>query len=85
MTQELTQPTLNVDWSNDQLFFTHEWWDETSMWDSDPSVRYCYGSECYERKLRARVPIAFKNCDELIDAFICWMIDNYPDIEGFWV
>jgi len=74
-----------MDWGNDQLFFTHDWWDETSQFDDHPSKRWCGGLECYERQFKARVPIAFKDCDEAIELFITWIQENYPDEEGFWV
>jgi hypothetical protein len=74
-----------MDWGNDRLFFTHDWWDETSQFDDHLSKRWCGGLECYERQFKARVPVAFKDCDEAIEWFIVWMQDNHPDEEGFWV
>ncbi len=71
-----------MDWNNDDLFFTHEWVDETSQFDTHPSVRWT--GECYDRTYRARVPKAFENCDELIDKFITMMVDDYPDVADFW-
>jgi hypothetical protein len=67
-----------MDWDNDELFFTHTFEDETSQFDDDPSVRWRPGGEYYSREYRIRVPIAFKNCDELIDKFIEWTLDNHP-------
>lgn len=74
-----------MDWGNDQLFFTYSWFDETSQFDDHLSKRWCGGLECYQREFKARVPIAFKDCDDAIDQFISWMVDNHPDEEGFWV
>lgn len=74
-----------MDWGNDALFYTHSWRDETSMYDEHPSVRWEGGGEYYSRKYKARIPLAFKDCDELIDHFIEWMCDNYPGEPGFWV
>lgn len=71
-----------VDWGNDELFFTHEWRDETSMFDSDPSTRF--EGEYYSRKFKARVPVAFRNSPEMITEFIGWMADRYPDCQAFW-
>ncbi len=76
---------LNVDWGNDALFYTYEWEDETSQFDDHPSVRWNYGSECYTRKFKARIPIAFRDCEELREQFIMLMTDSYPDVQGFWV
>jgi hypothetical protein len=74
-----------MDWGNDQLFFTHDWWDETSQFDDHPSTRWCGGLECYERQFKARIPIAFKDCDEAIEWFIIWMQENHEIEQGFWV
>jgi hypothetical protein len=72
-----------VDWANDSLFFTHEWEDETSQFD--PQGRWQGGSECYLRTFKARVPVAFRDCDELIEMFTLWVQENCPGCEGFWV
>lgn len=72
-----------MDWANDDLFFTHSFVDETS--EFDPKGRWSGGSDCYLRNYHCRVPIAFKNCEEMIDKFVCMIMDDYPDIEGFWV
>ena len=74
-----------VDWSDESLFFTHRWRDETSQFDSHPSVRWNYGCECYERDMACRVPRAIEGCDELVESFVSMMMDEYPDTEGFWV
>jgi hypothetical protein len=76
---------LGMDWANDSLFYTHDWWDETSQFDDHPSKRYCYGGEYYERQFKARVPLAFKDCDVMRDRFIDIMACDYPDTKGFWV
>ena len=82
---EYCPPTLTgMDWGNDTLFFTHTWRDETSQFDEHPSVRWCGGGDYYDREFKARVPIAFKDCEEMMDKFIM-MMDDYPDNEGFWV
>lgn len=73
-----------VDWSNDDLFFTYTWSDETSEFDDHPTKRWSGGLECYTRKYKARVPVAFKDCPVLIDKFIILM-EDYPEAEGFWV
>ena len=69
---ELSIPKLDLDWSDDSLFYTHTWSDETSQFDDHPSKRWCPGLECYERTYKARVPIALRNCDEAIEWFIAW-------------
>jgi hypothetical protein len=74
---------LNFDWSNDTLFFTYEWWEETSQWDTGPCVRWIH--EYHERLYKARVPLAFKDNDDAIEHFLMWVVDNYPDEPGFWV
>ena len=74
-----------IDWRNDDLFFTHVWRDETSQFDNHPSVRWQGGGEYYDREFKARVPIAFRNCEEMVDKFIMMMMDDYPDEKGFWV
>lgn len=74
-----------MDWANDALFFTHKWRDETSMYDDHPSVHWSPGGEYYSREFKVRMPIAFKNCDELSDHFIEWMDDHYPACNGFWL
>ena len=74
-----------MDWSNDALFFKYAWRDETSQFDNHPSVRWEGGSEYYSREYKCRVPLAFKDCDELIEAFIELMQDKYPETTGFWV
>lgn len=84
-TYELSPRHLAVNWSDDSLFFTHVWRDETSMFDDHPSVRWEGGTETYSREFKCRVPKAFENCDELIDMFITWMIDNAPETKDFWV
>lgn len=81
---EISLPELKgMDWTNDDLFFTHSFEDETSGFDSEGS--WNYGCECYERTYKCRVPIAFRECEEMIDKFVCMIMDDYPDIEGFWV
>jgi hypothetical protein len=42
-----------------------------------PAVRHM-------REYKARIPIAFRNCEEMIDKFIMLM-EDYPDEFGFWV
>jgi hypothetical protein len=73
-----------VDWSNDDLFFTHVWSDETSQFDDHPTKKWNYGGECYERQFKARVPVAIKDSETLIELWLQMMIDNYPDAAGFW-
>lgn len=73
-----------MDWDNDSLFFTHEWRDETSQFDRHHSVRWEGGSECYTRDFKARVPLAFRDSDEMIDRFLTLMMEDFPDTEGFW-
>lgn len=81
---ELSKPVLEgMDWQNDDLFFTHSFEDETSMFD--PEGRWCYGGEYYSRTFYCRIPIAFRDCYVMIDNFLTMMLDNYPDEEGFWV
>jgi hypothetical protein len=82
---ELSPRRLTANWSDDSLFFTHVWRDETSMFDDHPSVRWEGGGEYYSREFKCRVPKAFENCDELIDMFIEWMTDNATETKGFWV
>ncbi len=75
----------DIKWEDESLFFTYVWRDETSSFDTHPSVRWEGGSEYYSREFKARIPLAFKGCRELIDMFIEWMQDNHPDLERFWV
>lgn len=72
-----------LDWNNDDLFFTYEFEDETSMFDDHPSKRWAGGLDCYMRTYKCRVPIAFQDSEEMIDKFICMMEDSGD--EGFWV
>ena len=72
-----------MDWANDELFFTYSFVDETSNFD--PKGRWNYGCECYERIYRCRIPTAFRECQKMIDRFICMMTDEYPDVKEFWV
>lgn len=71
-----------IKWADDTLFFTYAWRDETSQFDTHPSVRWEGGCEYY-RENKVRVPLAFKGCSYLIDQFIEWMMDC--PAEGFWV
>lgn len=80
---DTTQYTFpGIDWDNDDLFFTYEWEDETSQFD--PKGKWHYGGEYYSRIYRARVPVAFKNSDEMSWEFVEMMMDKYPDTQGFW-
>jgi len=72
-----------VDWADDSLFFTYAYEDETSAFD--PNGKWCYGGEYYALTIRCRVPLAFKNCQELIDEFIEMMCNKWPDCDGFYV
>jgi hypothetical protein len=72
-----------MNWENDDLFFTHEFEDETSQFD--PKGTWNYGGEYYSRIYKCRVPIAFQHCELMIDNFVEMMMDNYPDTKGFWV
>jgi len=78
-------PMEGVDWNNDKLFYTHSWVDETSQFDTHPSVRWNFGCEVYERKYKCRMPIAFGESIELQDAFIELMDSQFPDADGYWV
>jgi hypothetical protein len=81
---QLKPPELKgIDWDDDKLFFTYTFEEETSQFD--PNGRWVHGGEYYERSYWCRVPIAFQNCEEMIDAFVMMMRDNYPDTKGFWV
>lgn len=82
---EISRPDLSgIDWDNDLFFFTYEYSDETSQFD--PKGRWVYGAEYYERTYRVRVPLAFRMCDEMIEAFVQMMEEKYPGIaEGFYV
>lgn len=73
----------NVDWNNDDLFFTYSWNDIASP--GDPKARWNFGAEEYERTYKARVPLAFQNCEELCDQFVNLICDNYFETERFWV
>lgn len=72
-----------VDFTNDDLFYTHEFEDETSAFD--PKGRWQPGGEYYSRTYRVRVPIAFRGCEELVYKYINMIIDDYPGLEGVWV
>ena len=82
---QLGRPKLNVDWSNDDLFFTYEWEVETNWTDDHQSKKWCPRTKCYLQTYKVRAPIAFKECDELISVFIAMMDDSFYDCEGFWV
>lgn len=73
----------DVDWGNDDLFYTFTYWDETSMFDDDPSVRW--DGSYYSRRFKVRVPRAFETCKDLRERFITMMQEDYPDCEGYWV
>lgn len=77
------RPPADLDWDNDELFYTHVWEDETSQFD--PLGRWVGGGDYYSREYACRVPKVFQRCDELRDMFIDYMIDNHPDEAGFWV
>ena len=77
--EELT----GLDFANDELFFTHTWWDETSQFD--PKAKWVPGGEYYEREYKARVPIAFRDSEIMIDRFLLLMQEDYNDTSGFWV
>jgi len=76
---------MNLDWDNDDLFFTYTFEDETSMFD--PKARWCYGGEYYSREYKCRVPVAFAHNPDMIDWFVEFMIDKTEGEEnkGFWV
>ena len=46
-------------------YFVYEFVDETSMYDTDPSVRFNYGIECYERIYKKMGKNYVKRC------FVC--------------
>lgn len=74
----------SVDWGNDLLFFTHEVSQESSQFD--PKARWVPGGEYYETTYRVRVPLAFRDCDELIEEFVQLMDENHPEtVKGFYV
>lgn len=68
---------MKLPFSDDSLFFTHEFEDETSAYD--PEGRW--SGVCYSRTYRCRIPIAFRDCSEAID----WFIDSNLETDGFWV
>lgn len=86
MTAELESlPIEGVDLSNDSLFYTHMYEDETSQFDPHPSRHWNHGCECYEREYKCRMPLAFKDCEELQGMFVEWMIGQGSRAAGFWV
>jgi hypothetical protein len=48
------------------------WWDETSMFDPNPTRRWCYGIDCYEAKMCCRVPVALETEEEIQE----WIYQN---------
>lgn len=82
---EFDMPELKgIDWSNDNLFYDHTYPEETSMFDTTPGKRWCPGMDCYEIDITVRMPIAFRDNEELQEKFIEWMYDRYPDNGDFW-
>ena len=82
---EFEYPDLEgIDWDDDDLFYNHSFTDETSMFDEDPTKRWCPGLDCYEITINVRMPVAFQDCEEMQEAFIELMYDRYPDHPGFW-
>ncbi len=83
------QPTVElrelegVDWSDDKLFYTYSWADETSEFDDHPSVRW--NGTSYSRDYKMRVPIALRGNEELVEAFVTMIIDNFEGVDGPWV
>ena len=43
----------------------YEWWDETSMFDTNPTKVWCPGLECYEAKHRCRIPANLETEEEI--------------------
>ncbi len=72
-----------LDWNNDDLFYTYSFWDETSAFDS--KGRWNFGLECYEREYKVRVPLAFKDNEEIAELWAYFFIEHYPEESGFWV
>jgi hypothetical protein len=73
-----------VDFSDNSLWFTYEWEDETSQFD--PKGRWCPGGEYYSRTYKMRVPKALEGNDELSYYFVEMIMNQYEGCdEGFWV
>lgn len=62
--------------SDESLWFTHEFWDETSQFDDHPTKRWC--GEAWERKYQIRVPRAFRLSDGMVRKWVEFALDNWP-------
>ena len=59
----------------------YTFWDETSQFDTDPSVRWVGGAELYEREYTCYLPARLiRRAPDLIDEFIA----KYADAEWLW-
>lgn len=73
-TEDALPSGLNL--SDDSLWFTHEFTDETSQFDDHPTTRF--NGEGYSRKFRIRAPIAFRNSKKMLDEWVSWANDYCP-------
>lgn len=80
---EIGDTLTGMNWGDDSLFFTHSFTDETSQFDDHPTVKFC--GDYYSREYKVRIPIAFRESEDMTERFIELMIDNYPAVRGFWV
>lgn len=68
-------------YSNDKKYFTLEFWDETSWYDTHPTTRWVGGHDYTERLYKCRIPCRIQDNEDLIEEFIF----RHSEDEGFWI
>ena len=63
-------------------YFVYSWWDETSMYDDNPTKRWVGGGEYYEAKYSCWLPDEAESWSE---SEINKYIDNHCEDEDFYV